>query len=99
MKPPEESEPRSAPGGRRPPEYVVVVSASDWVKEHSPPPEPTSGTPCTPAKTVTATPNPTHDAHPEASSRDPDHQRQFYEQRPQRAYVLREHRMNDAWDR
>jgi hypothetical protein len=36
MKPPEEGEPRSAPGGRRPPEYVVVVSASDWVKEHFP---------------------------------------------------------------
>ena len=36
MKPPEEREPRSAPGGRRPPEYVVVVSASDWLKEHFP---------------------------------------------------------------
>ena len=36
MKLPEESEPRSAPGGRRPAEYVVVVAASDWVKEHSP---------------------------------------------------------------
>ncbi len=36
MKPPEESEPRSAPGGRRSPEYVVVVGASDWVKEHFP---------------------------------------------------------------
>ena len=36
MKPPEESEPRRAPGGRRPPEYVVVVNASDWVKEHFP---------------------------------------------------------------
>jgi hypothetical protein len=36
VKPPEESEPRSAPGGSRPPEYVVVVSASDWVKEHFP---------------------------------------------------------------
>jgi hypothetical protein len=36
MKQPEESEPRRAPGGRRPPEYVVVVSASDWVKEHFP---------------------------------------------------------------
>ena len=36
MKPPDESEPRSAPGGRRPPEYVVVVNASDWVKEHFP---------------------------------------------------------------
>ena len=36
MKQPEESEPRSALGGRRPPEYVVVVSATDWVKEHFP---------------------------------------------------------------
>ena len=36
MKQPEESEPRRAPGGRRPPEYVIVVSASDWVKEHFP---------------------------------------------------------------
>ena len=36
MKLPEESEPRSAPGSRRPPEYVVVVNASDWVKEHFP---------------------------------------------------------------
>jgi hypothetical protein len=34
MKPPEESEPRSAPDGRRPPEYVVVVNSSDLVKEH-----------------------------------------------------------------
>jgi hypothetical protein len=36
MRPPHESEPRSASGGRRPPEYVVVVSASDLVKEHFP---------------------------------------------------------------
>jgi hypothetical protein len=36
VKPPGESVPRSAPGGRRPPEYVVVVAASDWVKEHFP---------------------------------------------------------------
>jgi hypothetical protein len=36
MKQPEESEPRRASGGRRPPEYVIVVSASDWVKEHFP---------------------------------------------------------------
>jgi hypothetical protein len=36
MKPPEASEPRSGPGGRQLPEYVVVVSASDWVKEHFP---------------------------------------------------------------
>jgi len=37
MKQPEESELRRAPGGRRPPEYVIVVSASDWGKEHFPP--------------------------------------------------------------
>jgi hypothetical protein len=36
MKQPEQSEPRRAPGGGRPPEYVAVVSASDWVKEHFP---------------------------------------------------------------
>ena len=36
MKPPEESESRSAQGGTRPPEYAVVISASDWVKEHFP---------------------------------------------------------------
>jgi hypothetical protein len=36
MTPPEEGEPRTGPGGCRPPEYVVVVNASDWVKEHFP---------------------------------------------------------------
>jgi hypothetical protein len=36
MKPPEESEPRRTPDGRRLPEYVVVIAASDWVKEHFP---------------------------------------------------------------
>jgi hypothetical protein len=36
MKQPEDSDSRGAPGSRRPPEYVVVVSASDWVKEHYP---------------------------------------------------------------
>jgi hypothetical protein len=36
VKQPEESEPRRDPGGRRLPEYVVVVNASDWVKEHFP---------------------------------------------------------------
>ena len=35
MKQPEDSDSRGAPRGR-PPEYVVVVSASDWVKEHFP---------------------------------------------------------------
>jgi hypothetical protein len=36
MKQPEDSDSRGAPGSRRAPEYVVVVSASDWVKEHFP---------------------------------------------------------------
>jgi hypothetical protein len=31
-----DSEPGHLPGIRRPPEYLVVVSASDWVKEHFP---------------------------------------------------------------
>ncbi|HEV3292162.1 MAG TPA: hypothetical protein VG123_24555 [Streptosporangiaceae bacterium] len=35
MKQPEDTDPRRAPGGR-PPDYVVVISASDWVKEHFP---------------------------------------------------------------
>ena len=59
MKQPEESEPRRAPGGRGPSEYVVVVSASDWVKEHFPAAGANLWNPCTPAKTATATPNPT----------------------------------------
>jgi hypothetical protein len=36
MKQPEQSEPRRGPGGGRSPEYVIVVSASDWVKERYP---------------------------------------------------------------
>jgi hypothetical protein len=36
MTKPENSESRDAPGSRRPPEYVVVVAASDWLKERSP---------------------------------------------------------------
>ena len=36
MKQPEDNDPRRDPSSRRPPEYVVVVSASDWVKEHFP---------------------------------------------------------------
>ena len=36
MKQPEDSNSRSAPGSNRPPEYVVVVNASNWVKEHFP---------------------------------------------------------------
>jgi hypothetical protein len=36
MKQPEDNDPRPASGSRRPPEYVVVLAASDWVKEHFP---------------------------------------------------------------
>ena len=35
MKQPEDSEPLGAKRGR-PPDYVVVICASDWVKEHFP---------------------------------------------------------------
>ena len=35
MKQPEDSDSRRAADGR-PPEYVVVLSASDWVKDHFP---------------------------------------------------------------
>jgi hypothetical protein len=35
VKQPEDSDSRRAADGR-PPEYVIVVSASDWVKEHFP---------------------------------------------------------------
>jgi hypothetical protein len=35
MRQPEDRASRPTSGGR-PPEYVVVVSASDWVKEHFP---------------------------------------------------------------
>ena len=35
MTQPEDSNPRGASGSRTP-DYVVVVSASDWVKEHFP---------------------------------------------------------------
>ena len=36
MKQPEDNDPRPASGSRRPPEYAVVLAASDWVKEHFP---------------------------------------------------------------
>jgi hypothetical protein len=36
MKQPEDSDPRHESGSGRPPEYVVVLAASDWVKEHFP---------------------------------------------------------------
>jgi len=31
-----DNDPSLAPGGSRPPEYVIVLAASDWVKEHFP---------------------------------------------------------------
>jgi hypothetical protein len=31
-----DSEPGPAHGSSRPPDYVIVVAASDWVKEHFP---------------------------------------------------------------
>ena len=36
MKQPEDSDSRRASGSSRPPEYAVVISASDWIKEHFP---------------------------------------------------------------
>jgi len=90
VKPPDESEPRHGPGGRRPPEYVVVVAASDWVREHFP----TAGASLWDAlntgkdphrdprtrpgsRTMTATRSDRHDL---------DHQRHHDDQRPQRPY-------------
>jgi hypothetical protein len=35
MKQSDESDPHPPPG-TRPPDYVVVVSASDWIKDHFP---------------------------------------------------------------
>jgi hypothetical protein len=52
----------------RPPVYLIVVAASDWVKNTSRPIGPISRTPCAPAMTLTTTPNPTwkpnHDRQP-----------------------------------
>jgi hypothetical protein len=36
MKKPDDNDPRRVPGSSRPPEYVIVLYASDWVKEHFP---------------------------------------------------------------
>jgi hypothetical protein len=36
MKQPEDSDSRRTSGSRRPPDYAVVLAASDWVKEHFP---------------------------------------------------------------
>jgi hypothetical protein len=35
-KQPEDGGSRGAPGGRRPPDYVIVIASSDWLKERSP---------------------------------------------------------------
>jgi hypothetical protein len=36
MKQPHDGDSGLPPGDRRPPDYVIVVSASDWIKEHFP---------------------------------------------------------------
>jgi hypothetical protein len=36
LKQPEDNDPSWTPDARRPPDYVIVVSASAWVKEHFP---------------------------------------------------------------
>jgi hypothetical protein len=36
MTPPDDNESRRSPGSSRRPDYAVVISASDWVKEHFP---------------------------------------------------------------
>ena len=36
MTQPEDGDSRRSPGNRRPPDYTVVISASNWVKEHFP---------------------------------------------------------------
>ena len=36
MKQPDDRDSRNPSGDRRPPDYVIVVSASDWVKDHFP---------------------------------------------------------------
>jgi hypothetical protein len=33
---PNDSQPAQQPRSRRPPDYLVVIAASDWVKEHYP---------------------------------------------------------------
>jgi hypothetical protein len=59
MKQPHDGDSGLPPGDRRPPDYVIVVSASDWIKEHFPAAGADPGTPRTPAKTAAATPSPT----------------------------------------
>ena len=58
MKQPEDSDSRHA-SGRRPPEYVVVVNASDWVKEHFPAAGASLWDALHTGQDRTATPNPT----------------------------------------
>jgi hypothetical protein len=36
MKQPDDRDSRNPSGDGRPPDYVIVVSASDWVKDHFP---------------------------------------------------------------
>jgi hypothetical protein len=54
-----DGEPGQFPGSRRPPDHVIVVAASDWVKEHFPADRANLWDAFTPARTATATPNPT----------------------------------------
>lgn len=50
-----------APSSAGPPEYVIILAASQWVKTATRKTDSTSGTPCTPAKTPSPPPtsNPT----------------------------------------
>ena len=70
-KQPKASEPSGA-RGRRPPDYVIVVSASDWLKDRFPKPRPSCPRPCRPARSATANPSPTwkpnHDRDPEVTA-------------------------------
>jgi len=50
---PEDSEP-----SRRPPDYVIIVAASDWLQDRYPAAAASLPRPCTPARTATVTPNP-----------------------------------------
>ena len=58
MKRRKDSEPSRAPG-TRPPEYVIVIAASDWARSTTRTADSASGTPCTPAKTLNPNPGPT----------------------------------------
>ena len=58
MKRRKDSEPSRVPG-TRPPEYVIVVAAADWVKERYPDSRFNLWTPYTPEKTLNPNPGPT----------------------------------------